>query len=114
MRFALRLAPHQLDCGCRLCGGAPRPELFLPLFTLSFAYAKHAFQVPDESRKYCTFRARSAARNRADVMEIVANSPSDRRQVGRQKDPQRCSVTNSSKLPYRELLRVGATVPGHH
>ena len=66
------------------------------------------------ARKYCTFGARSAARNRADVMEIVANSPSDRRQVGRQKDPQRSSVTNGSKLPYRELLRVGAPMPGHH
>jgi hypothetical protein len=32
------------------------------------------------------------------VMEMVANSPSDRRQVGRQKDPQRSSVTNGSKL----------------
>jgi hypothetical protein len=33
-----------------------------------------------------------------DVMEMVANSPSDRRQVGRQNDPQRSSVTKGSKL----------------
>ena len=32
-----------------------------------------------------------------DVMEMVANSSSDRRQVGRQKDPQRSSVTHGSK-----------------
>ena len=67
--------------------------------------------MPSESggaRKYCTFGARSAARNRADVMEIVANSPFDRRQVGWQKDPKRSSVTNGNKLPYRQLLRVGA------
>jgi hypothetical protein len=31
-------------------------------------------------------------------MEMVADSPSDCRQVGRQKDPQRSSVTNGSKL----------------
>jgi len=43
-----------------------------------------------------------------DVMETVANSPSDRRQVGWQKDPQRSSVRNGSKLPYQQLLCVGA------
>jgi hypothetical protein len=32
-----------------------------------------------------------------DVMEMVANSSSDRRQVGRQKDRQRSSVTHGSK-----------------
>jgi hypothetical protein len=46
-------------------------------------------------------RARNAARNRADVMEIVANSPSDRRQVGQQKHPQRSSVTKPSTVALR-------------
>ena len=40
-----------------------------------------------------------------DVMEMVANSSSDRRQVGRQKDPQRSSVTHGSK-PSHFRLRV--------
>jgi hypothetical protein len=61
--------------------------------------AQHsAFSTWLEAGKYCICGARNAARNRANVMEIVANSSSDRRQVGRQKDPQRSSVTNGSKL----------------
>jgi hypothetical protein len=63
----------------------------------SFAYAKHAFSYLVGARKYCTFGARNAARNRAGRDGNVANSSSDRRQVGRQKDPQRSAVTNGSK-----------------
>jgi hypothetical protein len=44
----------------------------------------------------------------------VRHSPSDRRQVGWQKDPQWSSMTNGSKLPYRRLLSVGTPMQGHH
>jgi hypothetical protein len=63
----------------------PSPQFFCRRLHFSFAYAKHAFSTRLEAGKYCTFGARNAARNRADVMEIVASSPSDRRQVGQQR-----------------------------
>src|SRR4051812_33061898 len=66
--------------------------------TLVLPRETFAFSTWLEAGKYCICGARNAARNRENVMEIVANSSSDRRQVGRQKDPQRSSVTNGSKL----------------
>jgi len=40
------------------------------------------------------------------IVHVAASSPSDRRQVGRQKDPQRSLLTKGSK--HRRSLCVGA------
>jgi hypothetical protein len=42
----------------------------------------------------------------------VANSPVDRRRVGRQNDPQRCSVTNGANCRLVERGCVGAPMQG--
>jgi hypothetical protein len=68
----------------------------------SFGYAKH------------TFSTWLGPGNTALLgMEIVANSPSDRRQVGQQKHPQRSWVMNASKMLYRRSFCVGAPMQGH-
>jgi hypothetical protein len=74
-------------------------------FYFSFAYAKHAFSYWWGPGNTEFLGPEMRLETGFDVMEMVANSSSDRRQVGRQKDPQRSSVTHGSK-PSQFRLRV--------
>jgi hypothetical protein len=68
MRHAWRRDRQQVASDWR---GPARGFFLPPRLHFSFTYAKHAFSYLVGARKYCTFGARNAARNRADVMEIV-------------------------------------------
>src|SRR5947207_10273428 len=91
------LSEHMLRyiASTRDCGACPLKSKCCPntparMIPVSFGKSAHSFlpaawhfsfatrnmpSVPDWARKYCTFGARSAARNRADGMEIVEIHP---------------------------------------
>ena len=74
-----------------------RRRFFCRRFYFSFAYAKHAFSYWWGPANTELLGPERRLETGFDVMEMAANSSSDRRQVGRQKDPQRSSVTHGSK-----------------
>ena len=103
-RFSCTNQPQATSFWLFWSGSAP-PTFFCRRFYFSFAYAKHAFSYWWGPGNTEFLGPEMRLETGFDVMEMVANSSSDRRQVGRQKDPQRSSVTHGSK-PSHFRLRV--------
>jgi hypothetical protein len=81
-------------------------KFFCHRLHFSFAYVKHALSTwlgPGNT-------ALLGPEIGPTVMEIVANSPSDRRQVGQQKDPQWSSVITALVVAPNDRTRSQASV----
>ena len=74
------------------------PIFFQAVCHFSFGYAKHMHSgIWWGPGNTALLGSEMRPETGPDVMETVANSPPDRRQVGRQKDPERYSVTGHGR-----------------
>jgi len=81
---------------------------FARRFALWFCHAKHAFSTWFGPGNTALLGPEVRPETGPDVMETVANSPSDRRQVGRQKDPQRLALRERADARTSSSAHLGS------